>query len=342
MSLPHITIKSARLRLGLTYLAIIMALSLGFSTVFYYQSVNEARGNLQRQQLQLKDFLYFTTPEGVQRIQDRQLGSFKSNLQKRLAALNLGMLALGSAVSYFLALRSMRPLAEAFEAQGRFTSDAAHELRTPLTAMKTETEVALRTRGLTVSDAKTTLKSNLEEIAKLETLTSALLRLSRSTGKVDTSHWQDYKLLDILRAAHDRLADKAATRGIKLNLPKSRAIVHGDPDQLTELFVTVFGNAIKYSHDGGEVAVRVKSRDKAVCVDVVDRGVGIAEVDLPHIFERFYRADTARSKAEAEGYGLGLSLADAIATAHGGEIKVKSTYGKGSTFSVILPKLAYA
>lgn len=337
MTLPSLTIKSARTRLMLTYLGIIMCLSLGFSTVFYQQSVNEAKGNLAGQQVRLRDFLFFITPERVQLAQDAQLNEFRSNLLKRLAALNLGMLGLGAGVSYFLARRSLRPLEEALQVQSRFTSDAAHELRTPLTAIKTETEVALRGRSLSIQEAKEVLRSNLEETAKLETLTSALLRLARSSEKVDTSNWQDYKLIDILAAARDRLADKAAKRGITMKLPRTRAIVRGDPDQLMELFVPLLGNAVKYSDDNSTVDVKVSNKDR-VCVDIIDQGVGIAEVDLPHIFERFYRADTSRSRVGAEGYGLGLSLAYAIATAHGGEIKVKSEYGKGSTFTVILPK----
>lgn len=339
MTLPHLTIKSARSRLMLTYLGIIMALSIGFSTVFYQQSVNEAKGNLAGQQVRLRDFLFFITPERVQLAQDAELDQFKQNLQKRLFALNLGMLTLGSVLSYFLARRSLRPLEDALSSQGRFTSDAAHELRTPLTAMKTETEVALRSRDFDVQEARQVLRSNLEEIAKLETLTSALLRLARSSEKVDTSNWQDYKLSDILQAAWGRLEEKAAARSITCKLPKTPAIVHGDPDQLTELFVTILGNAVKYSHDTGKIEVKVKAADK-ICVSVSDKGIGIAEVDLPHIFERFYRADPARSREGAEGYGLGLSLAQAIVTAHGGVIKVKSTYGKGSTFSILLPAAA--
>lgn len=329
--------NDARIRLAVTYLAIIMALSFGFSALFYHQSVREAKGNLQSQQVLLKDYLFFTTPEGVRRIQDQQLDVFRHSLLKRLAVLNLGMLVFGGTLSYFLARRSLRPLEDALAVQGRFTSDAAHELRTPLTAMQTEIEVGLRSGGLKVSDYKRLLESNLEEVGKLETLTSALLRLARSSEKVDVAAWQDCKLAGILQSARDRLSDKGAKRGISITLPKTKAIVRGDPDQLVELFVPLIGNAVKYSHDNGKVEVKVSQGDK-LRVDIIDHGVGIASQDLPHIFERFYRVDPARSRQGAEGYGLGLSLAEAIASAHGGEIKVRSRHGKGSTFSVYLPK----
>ncbi len=338
MSIPAFTITSARLRLALTYLSIIMILSLGFSGVFYYQSVDEARRNLQRQQVQLREYLYFATPEGIQTIQDRQLSLFRNNLIKRLAAANAGMLLLGAGVSYILARRSLRPLEEALQAQSRFTSDAAHELRTPLTAMKTEIEVGLRAKTIKTSEAKEILTSNLEEIAKLEVLTSALLRLAKSSETIDKSQWKDYRLDDVLHTAEARVANRAKARNITLQRQKTKLVVHGDPDQLTELFVTLLANAVKYSHENAKVQITAARKDDKIRVDIIDKGIGIAEVDLPHIFDRFYRADLSRNKTKANGYGLGLSLARAIADAHGAEINVKSEYGKGSTFTVELPR----
>lgn len=338
MSLPSLTIKSARVRLALTYLAIIMVLSIGFSAVFYHQSVDEARRNLQRQQLQLRDFLYFTTQEGIQGIQDGQLVLFRNHLLKRLVIVNLGMLLIGSGVSYVLARRSLRPLEEALVAQSRFTSDAAHELRTPLTAMKTEIEVAMRAKSLEAADAKELFASNLEEIAKLETLTSALLRLAKRSEAIDMSQWHHYKLEDVLGAAEKRVGDMAQKRKVTIERAKTKVVVFGDSDQLTEMFVTLLANAIKYSPQKSIVKVVVREKENKICVDVIDKGIGIAEVDLPHIFDRFYRADQSRNKSKAEGYGLGLSLAKAIADAHGAKIKVKSKYGKGSTFTVLLAR----
>lgn len=325
------------MRLTLTYLSIIMVLTIGFSTVFYFQSIYAADSGLSKQINELRENLYFTTNTGLDRIHDAELDRFRDSLLAKLALFNAGMLAVGTAASYLLARRSLRPLEEALRTQSRFTSDAAHELRTPLTAMKTEIEVSLRDKNLKAPEAREVLASNLEEIAKLETLTAALLRLARSDEKVDRSHWQDYKLTDIFQASYSRLEAKAKKRRISFKLPKSQLTVWGDPDQLIELFVTLFGNAIKYSHDNSEVKVTASKRDKHLQIQIIDKGVGIAEVDLPHIFERFYRADRSRTRSAAEGYGLGLSLAETIAAVHGGEITVKSTYGKGSTFTVILP-----
>lgn len=331
-------VNSARVRLAGTYLVIIMVLSMGFSTIFYIQSVNEATSNLNRQSVELRDYLYFTTPKELQSIQDGQLTIFKGSLMKQLSLLNMGMFVLGTVVSLLLAERSLRPLAEALESQSRFTSDASHELRTPLTAMKTEIEVTLRDKKLKKDDAVATLNSSLEEIVKLEALISALLRLARDPDSIDKSYWQDYKIADILTSAIERQIDQAREKNISVSMVKTDLTVHGDADQLIELFVTILANAIKYSYPDTAVNIKVSNlSDSFVQIDVIDKGMGITEVDLPHIFDRFYRADPSRNKTQADGYGLGLSLAKAIVNQHGGKVSVRSRYDKGSVFSVILP-----
>ncbi len=331
-------IASSRVRLAVTYLAIIMVLSFGFSGFLYVQSVQEAKGNLSRQSTRLRDYLYFTSPEQIQSIQDNQLQAFKKSLIKRLLVLNLGMFVLGGCLSIILAKRSLRPMERALEAQSRFTSDAAHELRTPLTAMKTEIEVALRSKKLKLSEAKETLSSSLEEVVKLELLTSALLRLARDSRNIDRTYWQHYKLADILQTAYDRLAEKSKLKDIGIELPKTKLIIFGDPDQLVELFVTLLGNAIKYSPNKSKIQIKAhKDHNSMVVIKVIDNGIGISQIDLPHIFERFYRADHSRNKSKVDGYGLGLSLAESIVKTHNGKITVKSTVGEGSVFTVLLP-----
>jgi two-component system sensor histidine kinase CiaH len=328
-----------RIRLALTYLAIIMILSVGFSAVFYRESTRAAGFGLTRQTKQLRNNLYFTSPGLLDRIYDDGLGRFRANVQHRLILLNIFMFVAGGAFSYYLAKRSLEPLEAALESQSRFTSDAAHELRTPLTAMKTETEIALRSKKLSAAEARTVLASNLEEVAKLQALTEALLRLARSGQISDRSTFQPVIITDVLKTAVERVRAMAEKRHITFALPPdAKLTLPGDRDQLIELFVVLFENAVTYSPVKTAVTVTAGKNDGSVAIAVKDKGVGIEPKDLPHIFERFYRADQSRTKATAEGYGLGLSVAQAIVKNHKGTIVAESKPGKGTTFTVTLPR----
>jgi signal transduction histidine kinase len=328
-----------RNKLALTYLVIIMVLSISFSVVFYNESTREAGSGFRQQALELRDNLYFTPSTTIDRIRDKGIDQFRANLLWRLTMLNVGMLAAGTAVSLYLARRSLEPMEAAIERQSRFTSDAAHELRTPLTAMKTEIEVALRASKLSTVDTKELLKSNLEEVGKLETLTDALLRLAKNGDQPDVSLWKPTKITDVIAAAAERVRLQADKRHITLKLPApSRTSLKADFDQLVELFVILFDNAVKYGRDNTEVAVQAHLDNDTIIVSVVDQGIGIANKDLPHIFERFYRADQSRTKTHISGYGLGLSVAEAIVHTHGGTISAESVQGSSTTFTVRLPK----
>lgn len=330
---------SHRTRLALTYLSIIMVLSIGFSAIFYHESTREVGAGFRRQASQLRKNVYFATPSVIERIRDDGLDDFRSSLFWRLVYLNIIMLAAGTIVSMYLAERSLEPLEEAMAAQGRFTSDAAHELRTPLTAMKTEIEVALRSGKLADKESREILESNLEEIVKLESLTAALLRLARNAHTTDNSGWQEVAVTEILRDAAERVSLPLKENDMTIDLPEPAiTAVHGDRDQLVELFVILLDNAIKYGTKKTAITVTAGKDDGQVIVRVSDKGVGILESDLSHIFERFYRADQSRTKTKSTGYGLGLSVAEAIVEAHNGTLKADSQTGKGTTFTVALPK----
>ncbi len=335
-SLIH-RLNTPRHRLAITYLAIIMVLSLSFSVVFYHETSRAAGSGFRRQVVQLRDNLYFTRPGVLDRIRDDGIDRFNENIIVRLVLLNCFMLIAGGALSYYLAQKSLEPLEEAMARQGRFTSDAAHELRTPLTVMKAEVEVMLRSKKLDAKEARNVLQSNLEEIEKLETLTEALLRLSK--GDTAKKEHKEVVVTDIITAAAARVMPQAKEKGITFDLPPSTTErVMGDYDQLVELFVVLFDNAVKYGTEKMKVTVRALHNQEFVVVSVQDQGVGIHKKDLPHIFERFYRADTSRTKGGASGYGLGLSVADAIVKSHNGTIEAESKPGKGTTFTVTLPR----
>jgi len=325
-----------RQRLTLTYLTIIMALSLGFSTVFYKNSMDAAARGLNRQMVQLRERL--STPISVttlDRIRDNELSAIRRDLVIRLSILNSIMLVGGGALSLYLSKKSLQPLEEALEAQSRFSSDASHELRTPLTSIKTEIEVALRSKNLSTKEAKEVLGSTLEEVNGLEALTTALLRLSTYDQKL-TGH-DIVQLQPVIKRAYERVAKLAEQHDIEFKLASTKLKTVGDADQLTEVFVVLFDNAIKYGQDKSEVSVAVAKQDSHVEIKVQDQGVGILPTDVSHVFDRFYRADNSRGKKTVSGHGLGLSLAKTIVDAHDGSIKVESEIDKGTTFTVSLP-----
>ncbi|MEK7095677.1 MAG: ATP-binding protein [Patescibacteria group bacterium] len=331
--------KSAALRLTIGYLAIIMALSIGCSVALYYVSSNELAQSAQRP-VDLYNVVF--GPNNTSDINDlrlRQLEKDRSSLKINLLLFNIGVLVIGGGVSYILARRTLAPIEEALEMQKRFTGDASHELRTPLTAMQAEIEVALRSSELTKKEAINLLESNLEEVGKLKSLSEGLLALATTIGNDGTKTKEEMPVRQLVEAAINQASKPAAAKRIKLSGNITDAQIAGNPQQLTNLLVILLDNAIKYSPTGSHVNVDAKIRDKQVVIDVIDRGRGIAAADLPHIFERFYRADSSRTKNQTHGYGLGLAIAKKIVDLHHGSINAKSTPSKGSTFTVILPRV---
>ncbi len=268
---------------------------------------------------------------------DDQLDADTRQILLRLVVLNISTLLVGGAAAYFLARRTLRPIQDSMEAQGRFTADASHELRTPLTAMRAEIEVALRQKQLTSAEARELLGSNLEEIAKLEALSAGLLRLARFENGLDPRAVSRVPVRELFAAAAARFDKIAHARRLTIDRHAGAETVAGDRDSLLELVAILLDNAIKYSPEGTTITLRSELAGNAVRLSVADHGAGISAADIPHIFDRFYRADRSRSKNHPGGYGLGLSIAKRIADLHHGEITVESTPGEGSTFKVKLP-----
>jgi two-component system sensor histidine kinase CiaH len=334
-------IESATFKLTLWYLGIIMVLSMLFSYTLYRVSYGQLAENARRQQVAVEHlpvpFGFESQRANYAQAIDDQLTDARRSLTLRLFALNLATLLLGGAASYFLARRTLGPVQDALEAQGRFTADASHELRTPLTAMRSEIEVALRDKGLGVKDARVLLGSNLEEIAKLEALSAGLLRLARFENGLDPGAIKNVPVKDLFEAAIDRLQVPLGQHHIDLDVQAGDETVAGDHGSLTELFVILLDNAIKYSPDRSTIKLTSRASAGTVRIGVTDQGIGIKASDVPHIFDRFYRADRSRSKEKVEGYGLGLSIAKRIVVLHNGEITVDSAPDQGSTFRVKLP-----
>ncbi len=330
---PRDIFHSAALKLTAYYLAIILIISLIFTSTLYHLAANEIKREVLRpaafNQLVLDSSLTY------QQYRQQQIDDALHNLRGNLVLFNLAVLLFGGLASYWLARRTLEPIAEALDSQSRFTADASHELRTPLTVMQTENEVTLRDPNLTKDQAKAQLKSNLEEVAKLKALSEGLLTLATNKGLEDLG--QEVSSAEIVKSAIDRLAKAAAAKKIKLSSAAKNFQLCGNPEQLIQLVAILLDNAIKYGPLRGAVELKAQRRGKLAAISVRDRGPGIPPADLPHIFERFYRADASRSKAKTDGYGLGLAIAKKIADAHHGVIEVRSKPGQGATFTILLP-----
>ncbi len=235
--------------------------------------------------------------------------------------------------------RMLDRLEEAFSAQRRFIADASHELRTPLTAIRGNLDVLARqaaVAGGPATDFAEALDDLRRESARMSRLIEDLLTLARTEALPDDTARRQPVRLDVIALDVTRTATSLAD-GHHMTVTASQPVtVLGDRDRLTQLLLILLDNAIRHTPSGGGIHVGVDTVGQTARISVTDSGEGIAPEHLPHIFERFYRADKARDRATG-GTGLGLAIAQAIARAHDGEITVRSELGKGSTFTVTLP-----
>jgi heavy metal sensor kinase len=227
-------------------------------------------------------------------------------------------------------------LERAFGRQRQFTADASHELRTPLAVIQAESTLALR-KERTEIDYRKSLELISREVAHMSALVDKLLFLARSDIGKEQLNLEAVNLKELLSDLASEIAPLCQERGLQFKLgPIENQVVKGDKVELKQLFFNLLDNAIRYTPSGGVVSVSVERKGETVVVAVRDSGIGIPKEHIPHIFERFYRVDKARSRAEG-GAGLGLSICQHIAEVHGGRIEVESQVGEGSTFSVFLP-----
>ncbi|MDD5693205.1 MAG: HAMP domain-containing sensor histidine kinase [Patescibacteria group bacterium] len=333
--------KSTYIKLTLFYVAIIMLVSVVFSIAIYQISSQELSQGFRRQNVILRElspseFLPQSRLD-FENARNKQIEDSNYNLKMDLVFFNLVILVAATGVSYLLARKTLKPIEEMFDIQNHFTADASHELRTPLTAMKTEIEVSLRDEKFNIIEAKDLLKSNLEEISKLESLSNGLLTLTQFQNgyKVDLVA---VSIREVIRESCNKLAALAKQKDIDLSTNVSNLKVRGDYQSLVKLFVTLLDNAIKYSPTKSKIIITSAKNGNYVEIKVKDQGVGIKSSDIPHIFNPFFRADQSRSKNTAGGYGLGLSIAKKIIQTHEGKIEVTSKPDQGTTFSIKLPK----
>jgi two-component system, OmpR family, sensor histidine kinase CiaH len=328
--------EKARLELTGWYLVIIMTISILFSGSIYRLVGLE----FERRLNMIEHRMMMDSPGRGPRMEE---GIFKEDLKAAKKGVVLALiwangviLILAGGAGYLLAGKTLKPMEEALEEQKRFVADASHELKTPLTVLKTSIEVALRKKKMEAKEARAVIKDNLEEVERLQKLSESLLSLARHQDGQNGFHFKKSNVDKIIKKAVKKIEPLAQRKGVRLEVKSSKVLIRTDQERIEELLTILIDNGIKYSRKGGVVKIYLEKDKRGVKIRVKDEGIGISRKDLPHVFDRFYRADQARSKQNRTGFGLGLAVAKKIVEQHRGTIKVMSSEGKGSEFVVKL------
>jgi two-component system, OmpR family, manganese sensing sensor histidine kinase len=272
------------------------------------------------------------------------LCSTQEELAKTQLLLSLGVpltLSLTGLVGWFLGGVAMKPTQKSYEQLQRFTADASHELRAPIAAILSNAQVGL----LSPESDRIQPRQRLENIVNITKSTSSLISnllfLARHEGQLNPDDLEAIDLRIFLQFLIDEFKILAAEKKLNIhsNLSSSAIEIKGDRELLQQALKNLLNNAYKYTSSGGTVRLTLITKSRRAIVEVEDNGIGIPAEDLPHIFDRFYRVDTARSR-ETGGFGLGLAIAQQIIRAHNGQITVESTFDKGTKFQIVLPLIS--
>ncbi|HLX35761.1 MAG TPA: HAMP domain-containing sensor histidine kinase [Candidatus Limnocylindrales bacterium] len=285
-----------------------------------------------------------TAPVYIEVVQDRSTEA--QTLQSLLVVLLLGgfvMVIVAAGFGWLYARRALVPIRDSLTAQRtalrrqrEFAADASHELRTPLTVIRSSVEHLRRHAAEPVSSVGEALEDIDAEVSHLTSMVDDLLLLARSDSGAVTLDRVPLQLDDVAGEAAAALAGPAQARGVRLVVDPEPVAVVGDPARLRQLVTILLDNAIRHSPSGGEVRVSVRTFEDEASLTVADQGPGIRPADLPHIFDRFWRAPGA----PAGGTGLGLAIARWIAERHGGSVEAASPEAGGALFTVRLPATA--
>lgn len=336
--------QSARIKLTAWYLLMIMVVSFFFSAIIYRAISFELERfeHMQRKRIEMR---LQEDPEFAPRTPfGRRLPPPSPELLKEaetrvlytLLGINAGIFVIAGGVGYFLAGRTLRPIGEMVDEQNRFISDASHELKTPLTSLRTAFEVYLRDKKPTVAEASLLISESLEDVKRLQSLSESLLTLTHYRTRNGHIPLEPVALREVIQKAKRTMHPLASDAAITIVTDIPVGMVMGDRHGLIQVFTILLENAVKYSPKKSTIRITAATTGSLIKVAIVDQGIGIDAAALPHIFDRFYRADSARS-SHTGGYGLGLAIAKQVIDLHKGTIDVHSVPGSGTTFTVTLP-----
>ena len=258
------------------------------------------------------------------------------NLLLILVPVGLGGLLLAGVGGLYMSRRAMQPARDALDRQRTFVADASHELKTPLSLVKINAEVMQR--DPTNPENGEVIDDQLSEIDRMDALLSDLLVLARlDAGRLDVEE-KPFDLSVVAAETADRFLTRGAAEGVRLEVEvPDRLSVRGDPGSTSQILAALLDNAIRYTPKGGDITVRARQVDDGAEVSVEDTGPGIPPEHLPRIFDRFYRAEAARTRAGG-GTGLGLSIASALASAQNGDLTAENAPNGGAAFRLKLPR----
>jgi two-component system, OmpR family, sensor histidine kinase CiaH len=328
---------SARLKLTAFYLAVLLAFCLTLTLSIRYLAETEfthagvSERSIVRRLLFNEYSVPPTTPTMFNRYQDNQDSNVHRELNEDVFLINLAALVLGGWLSYWYAGRTLKPIEDAHEAQARFAADASHELRTPLASLQVENEVFLRQKDFSQSEARKLIESNLEEVQRLDNLAANLLALTKYEHA--SLRLSTVSVAELVTEATKQIGKVAKKRHIAIENHVQAGKIVGHRESLVQLLTIVLDNAFKYGPEKSTVFLSSTEQDNCYQVSIRDQGPGIASSDLPHIFERLYRGDKARS-SKTGGYGLGLSLAKEIVEANRASIEATNDPDGGAIFTI--------
>ncbi|WP_219837339.1 cell wall metabolism sensor histidine kinase WalK [Paenibacillus sp. R14(2021)] len=280
---------------------------------------------------------YFIVSVGIVRSLDDAKSTLRS-LTWDIAAAIIAGVVISILSGLFLARRALIPIRNSWEKQQRFVADASHELRTPTAVIQAQTELLLRYPAHSIEQESAHIAVILKESNRMNRLLGDLLTLARSDSNQLQIQSSAIALDVLLQELSEQFRLLSSTKEIEIVTDVQKPLsIWGDEGRVRQLLIILLDNALKYTPASGRIEVVGQYRSNFVFIGVMDTGCGISEADLPYVFDRFYRGDKARSRAEG-GTGLGLSIAKWIVDAHGGMIRIDSRVNAGTRVELFLPR----
>lgn len=313
----------ARLRLTLFYTGLIIIVLIIFSLSLYISFLRNIKNDIEKD---------FPNPRQERLIVHRST----SRLAELILFIDGGIILFVGFFGFFLTKETLEPIQQTLEAQKKFAADAAHELRTPLAVIKTDLEIFLRTDHEETPERKI-MASNLEEVNRMSRIVNNLLSLVRLESNQENFRFGRINLSQLTDQTLKNISSYALNKKIKMKKQfEPDLYVLADQTKLEETILNLLKNAVDYSKDNGLIEVELKKTKNKAELSIRDYGIGISDQDLPHIFERFFRADNARQNKKT-GSGLGLAIVREIVRKHRGQIQIESKLNQGAIVIVTLP-----